>query len=160
MQFRLIRAGQNHMEDVFRLSNDPVVRAVSIHRDKISWESHQHWFAKKLSDPNCAYYIIEKLDGNFIGQIRFDISDRDAVVNISIEGQFRSKGVARPALLQSIRQVFKEYPRVENIIALIRTDNLNSKNLFEKCGFSYLAHIDIENNAYFKYVLKRALNDL
>ena len=148
------------MEDVFHLSNDPVVRAVSIHRDRISWETHRQWFTKKLNDPNCAFYIIETMDGNFMGQIRFDLSDGDAVVNISIAEQFRSKGVARPALLKSIQLIFMDRSAIEKIIAFIRTDNLNSKNLFEKCGFSFEKHIDIENSQYFKYVLTRDMNDL
>ena len=151
IKFKLIRAENRHLEDLFRLANDPVVRAVSINKNNIAWPDHVDWFQKKINDPNCILFIIETPEGQFIGQIRFDISDEEAVVNISLMEYFRSRGVARPALIQAGWDLFAARPELNTITAYIRLDNKNSKNLFEKCGYTYIGIVDITNDKYYKY---------
>ena len=67
LNFKLSLADDSHMKNVFDLSNDPQVRAVSIHQEKIEWQQHVTWFKEKIINPDCKFFIIETLNGAFIG---------------------------------------------------------------------------------------------
>ncbi len=155
IEFILREADANDMEHIFQLANDPVVRAVSINQSKIEWSTHIDWYKEKLKNPDCLFLIIEAIDGQFIGQIRFDVSGEDTIVNISLAEPYRSKGVARPALFKATAFLFTKFTRVKRIFAYIRLDNLNSVNLFIKCGFLFLKETEVKSEKYHIFILDR-----
>src|SRR5207253_11507460 len=44
-------------------ANEPAVRAVSFNPEPIPWDQHQQWFAAKLNDRACIFWIAEDNPG-------------------------------------------------------------------------------------------------
>lgn len=145
----LIRLAEpRDMKNIFDLSNDPTVRANSIHTEQIKWEDHVKWYQKALSNQLLKFYIIEDSNHNFIGQIRFAKEDEGWITSISIRQEFRGKGIAASALIKAL-QMLKQYP----VFAEIKENNLASAKSFTKAGFSLYSEKNINNIKYkvFKY---------
>ena len=91
-EFVIRLAEPRDVKNVFELSNDDTVRAMSIHSEKIEWESHMKWFENTIKNPAVLFYVAETVDGDFIGQIRFARENADWIVSISLEKKYRGKG--------------------------------------------------------------------
>jgi len=122
---------------IFNLSNQEYVRKVSINKNKISLEDHQKWFRKKLSD-NSPFYVIEDMDGIFLGQVRYQIEDKAAEISLSFSSILKERGLAKNIVEKSLNLLFNEYP-LDLIIAHLYEDNIASKKLFERLGFECVA---------------------
>lgn len=118
------------MQNVFELSNDDVVRANSIHTDKISWEEHVNWFRRVLQDTNVKFYIAETLNGEFVGQVRFFGEKGCWVVSISIAEPFRGQGMGREMLSLATKQ-----SGCSSLAAYVKKDNVSSINFFTGMGY-------------------------
>ena len=129
-EFVIRLAEARDMKNVFDLSNDDTVRAMSIHPEKIEWESHVKWFENALNDPDVLFYVAETANGDFIGQVRFARDNADWVVSISLVKEYRGRGLASALLRKSI-----ELSRLENVTAYIYNTNKASLKAFEKADF-------------------------
>ena len=129
-EFVIRLAEPRDMKNVFDLSNDDTVRAMSIHPEKIEWESHVKWFENALNNPDVLFYVAETADGDFIGQVRFTRDNADWVVSISLVKKYRGKGLASGLLRKSI-----ELSHLENVTAYIYNTNGASLKAFEKADF-------------------------
>jgi len=118
------------MERVFELSNDPLVRVHSIHKEPIAWETHVAWFVRTLANVNRKFFVAETTDGGFVGQVRFDREDGAWLVSISVVGEFRGKGLAGDMLRASMGRVASG-----RFVAEIAPDNAASRRLFVSAGF-------------------------
>ena len=78
-------AGAEDCRLIWEWANEPTVRSASFSTEAIPWERHQQWFAAKLNDPGCAFFIGVNESGVPIGQLRCDMSDRTAVISISLD---------------------------------------------------------------------------
>lgn len=125
------------MTDIFILSNQDYVRRHSINKERISWEEHDRWFKKTITDPQSVFYIITNKSNNFLGQIRYMINNASAVVSISLCGDIIGKGFSRNLLLASIEKLFIEHDEINQIIAFVSEENIASRKLFIKSGFVY-----------------------
>ena len=139
---RIRRAEMRDMKAVFDLSNDPVVRASSIRREPIPWESHVAWFAKALADPCLKFFVAETADGAFVGQVRFALVDGEWIVSVSVAAAYRGKGLADEILRRGL-----ELAGLEKAAAFIYDTNRASLRAFEKAGF--------RNSHLLKYVYDR-----
>lgn len=128
--FSIRLAEPRDIKNVFDLSNDDTVRAMSIHPEKIEWESHVKWFDSALKNPDLKFYVAESADGDFIGQIRFARNNAEWIVSISLVEKYRGKGMAKNILRQSI-----ELANLNNVTAYIYNTNRASLKVFEKSGF-------------------------
>jgi hypothetical protein len=95
---------------------------------------HEQWFNYKINSKNCFMWIIENPLGP-IGQIRYDIDDNKAFIDISIIPDFRHYGVGRHLLLQTIGLLIQDRPEVKIMVAEIRSDNSTSRMFFSSIGF-------------------------
>lgn len=129
-KFIIRPAEPRDIKNVFDLSNDDTVRAMSIHTEKIEWDTHVKWFEGALKNPDLKFYVAESADGDFIGQIRFARDNAEWVVSISLVKKYRGKGIAKSILRKSI-----EVSNLNNIAAYIYDTNHASLNMFEKSGF-------------------------
>lgn len=136
MDLLLRKAESGDIENVLLLSNDERTRKFSINSEKISWEQHVIWFNKILNAKDAVLYIITDDQNSFIGQIRFDICKRKAVISISLVEEAKGQGYGSKALRLSHESVLKEY-RIEEITAYINERNTASIRLFEKAGYLY-----------------------
>lgn len=145
-------ASLNDAEILFELSNDDRVRGNSINTNKIDWENHVKWLKAKIISSN--YYIFLFFDDkNFIGQVKFEIEDKEAVVSISIVSEYRGKKLAVPMLQKGIEKILCTSKNVKKIIAYIKPENQYSIKSFSKVGFNFQDQVEINNAKINRYSL-------
>jgi UDP-2,4-diacetamido-2,4,6-trideoxy-beta-L-altropyranose hydrolase len=151
----LRRAQASDARLLWEWANDPTTRAVSFTPDAIPWERHQDWFAAKLADPQCIFFIAANEQGVPVGQIRFDASDGDLVVSTSVRASWRGRGIAT----RMIRAACAALPPAlgfGRIIALIKEDNEASIRAFSNAGFEFEGRKEVRGMPARQYVLKPA----
>ncbi|HLJ93363.1 MAG TPA: UDP-2,4-diacetamido-2,4,6-trideoxy-beta-L-altropyranose hydrolase [Gemmataceae bacterium] len=114
--------------------NESAVRATSFAPETISWERHQEWFAAKLNDPACAFFIALNGTGVPIGQVRGDVEGNVAIVSVSVDPRFRGSGYGTQLIRKGSERLF-ERANVDRIHAFIRQGNEASHRAFEKAGY-------------------------
>ncbi|MCX6809662.1 MAG: GNAT family N-acetyltransferase [Candidatus Berkelbacteria bacterium] len=118
--------------DVFNLSNQDDVRAVSFNSKKIKLADHKKWFARKIKDEN-SIMLKAQIGGKFAGQIRLDIEEKKALLSVSVDSKYRGRGIASKLIQAAIRETKKR--NVKIIEACIKPENIPSIDLFEKNNF-------------------------
>ena len=109
------------------------MRRWSFTSDPISLNDHRQWFAKKLMDPNAHMYMAE-LDGQCVGQIRFDVAEKVAEVSVSVDSASRGKGYGTRIIMLGLDRLCSDAD-VSEIHAQIKSDNKASLAAFHKAGF-------------------------
>lgn len=141
---------------VFDLANDEVVRNWSYSSSKIDWEAHQKWFAGKINDTNCVFFAVEA-DGNFAGQVRFDImpEDSSAVIGISIAKEMRGLGLSSFILEKALNEFRKlARPDVETVKAYIKNENTASMKAFEHAEYEFSQEVVVKGRKSKLYIRK------
>lgn len=134
LRLALRRACAADCQTIWEEANDPQVRAVSFCPDPIPWEVHQRWYAAKLADPNCFFYIASWVNASLVGQIRFELNGLEATISVSLLGAARGKGYGAPVILRGVEQFLSESP-ANTIHAYIKPDNPFSIRAFARAGF-------------------------
>jgi RimJ/RimL family protein N-acetyltransferase len=117
--------------------NDPAVRSASFSGGPIPWESHREWFARKLADPGCVFYIATDEHGEPLGQVRFDVSAgaSEAVISVSLAPGQRGRGIGSEMIRGATVQ-FLGASNVQTVLALIKEGNLPSHRAFLRAGYA------------------------
>lgn len=155
LKYTIRKARLSDMENVFLLSNDPVVRGQSIHPHRISWEEHVSWFSGKIKDPDYVFNVAFDIQNKFIGQVRYEVQSESAVVSISISHDFRGKGLALPLLKKTATKIFRKRTNLRQILAYIKPENAASSHSFIKAGYTYYQNEIINNEKYDIFILMR-----
>jgi len=155
--FYIRKATEKDSTNVFNLSNEKLVRTNSINQKPINRDEHEQWFTNKISDPNSLFLLAFNRNDDFIGQVRFDIKTNYAVVNISLENQFRGKGLSTPLLRKSSLRCLNERAEVNYILAYIKPANVSSIKGFRSAGYNFSHEEMINNETFLVYKLVRAL---
>lgn len=132
LTIRRLEARDKHL--LFDWANDRTTRENSLSTHEIDFDAHSDWFNAKLKDENAIYFIGEFQNQPF-GLVRFDKKEENSVVGISIDKNFRGKGLAT-LLLGIACKEFRKF-NTGNIVAFIKTGNIASIRTFEKSGFKY-----------------------
>jgi RimJ/RimL family protein N-acetyltransferase len=126
------------MEDalaVLEWRNDPqtvgACKTGSVDRD-----AHLAWFAEAIADPKRVLRIATDGDRR-IGMIRFDRRDDGWLVSINIAPDERGKGYGERVLRQAMLD-----GGGSRYLAEIKSDNLASIRIFERCGFRQIGAED------------------
>lgn len=151
-EFTLRLADEADCEKVWRLANDPVVRAVSFSSQPISWETHVAWFRARLADPRCLFYVAEGADSAFIGQARYEIEDGEAVVSIAVCAEWRGRGYA-PCILQSSAQSVFAGGGIRRIRAYVKPENAASLRAFAKAGYRENGLTSVRGQSAVEFIL-------
>jgi UDP-2,4-diacetamido-2,4,6-trideoxy-beta-L-altropyranose hydrolase len=130
----LRRAREDDSRTVWQWANDPEVRGVSFSAGPIPWESHVGWFAAKLQDPNCFFYMAANEAGDAIGQIRFDVVQRDAMISVNLVQAVRGKGYGPALMTGGAEKLFAESD-AQVIHAYVKPDNAASIRALQKADF-------------------------
>lgn len=120
----------------FDWATDPEARRYSYSRSEIKWDEHIQWFDRKIADPTCVYLIAE-LGDTPIGQVRFDLSNKEMntfVISYLIDRTWRGKGLGRFILLKAIEQLMLNRS-VSKIIGFVQNSNIASIKAFSESGF-------------------------
>jgi RimJ/RimL family protein N-acetyltransferase len=147
---RLRKAEISDMDKTYELSNDSEVRKYSFHTDRIDIETHKNWFANKINNPNCLLLIAE-INNRFLGQLRFDKENSQAIISISIVNEYRHLGVGRLMFQKGLFNLKTCYPDLKYITAFVKIDNDISKAFFENLNFRYKGKKIIRNQDAIEY---------
>lgn len=150
----LRRVREDDCRLLWEWANDPTVRAVSFSSEPIPWERQVEWFQSKLENPHCLFYIAVDGEGTPIGQARYDISDNEAVISISIAKDFRGRGYGSEIIRIASEQVFN-VSSVDTIHAYINQANEASTRAFSKAGFRDAGRTTIHEHRAAHLILKR-----
>jgi UDP-2,4-diacetamido-2,4,6-trideoxy-beta-L-altropyranose hydrolase len=120
--------------NVYKLSNEKLIRKNSLNQDKIIFENHVDWFNKIILDKNI-YFIVAYLNKKLIGQIRFEVIENSALISISISNRFRGLGLGQYIMLQSLKKFNKKFPCIKELNAVVKKDNKVSKTFFLNNNF-------------------------
>lgn len=134
MKEYLREATKDDVDLLFKWTNDPAVRKNSFSSEKITYEEHTSWYRSLLENKNCKQYIYMCGDCP-IGQIRIVQKEKNAEISYSICTEKRSQGYGAKMLELVKNQVFKDFPMVDKLTGLVKTDNLASKKAFENAGY-------------------------
>jgi len=128
-----LRAAQiEDMELFFDWANDPEVRRQSLKTDAIAWLTHQQWFRTRLEDERSRMFVMEA-QSLPVGQIRFDLDDGEALIDFSIEAQFRGRGWGGCLIAMGMaRMTEREQPIFR---AEVKASNPASAAVFARLGF-------------------------
>jgi len=147
-------ASHDDMEEIYGLSNEADVRAVSFDSRDIPFEEHRAWFLQKLRDDTSLLLVAEHR-GGFIGQVRFDTAGNEAVVSISLKSRYRGLGVGRHVLKKAVSYLDSRVQGVNVIKAYIMERNAASLKFFESAGFRFSRRLVIRGHEACELVLKR-----
>jgi len=128
---------------IYQWANDSTTRQLSFtSSNSIAWPEHTQWFAQKLRDRNCLFYLI--LLGDIpIGQLRFEKNkdtQHEAIVSIGLGAEFRGKGYGESALRLGLEKVFFG-TAITIVHAYIKPENIGSLKAFERAGFVRLGQV-------------------
>lgn len=134
MALRLRKAEEKDVDTLFVWANDAQVRKYAFHTEKISYDEHVAWYARRLADKDCCIFLLES-DGKSVGQIRFEIEAGEATIDYSVDVLERGKGYGTDLIKMGMQQLKQMRPDVKAYLAQVKYENLASAKVFEKCGF-------------------------
>lgn len=144
-------ATKNDLALYFRWANDPTTRANAFDQNQIELETHRRWFRAKLSDENCAMYVL-MMGVDPVGQIRFDQINDYVEIGYSIDNSFRGQGLG----LELVRLGMSEMIRSgrTSFRARVKHDNHASASIFRKAGF-----VEMSESKYLSFSFHRSASD-
>jgi len=142
IRLRMIR--HSDCATIWNWVNEPLVRKSSFNSTYISIEEHKAWFYQKIKDPNCYFFVGLDAYDNPVGQIRFDLIGDIATVDISIDKNWRGKGLAKSLLNQGIHKLLK-FHNIKTLKACIKKENLDSIRTFMANKFEFSENKIIKN---------------
>jgi RimJ/RimL family protein N-acetyltransferase len=146
--YLLRKVRKEDIRGTFQLSNEDYVRKYSLNKEKISWNTHVNWFNRMLNSDNDVFYVVTDCSNKFLGQIRYKVENKTAIVSISLSKSIMNKGLSKGFLKQSLDLLTSERNYLDNIVAFVSDKNIASKRLFEKIHFV----LDENQNGLLKYI--------
>ena len=135
-------------------ANDSEVRLFSFSSESIPWEQHFRWFQLKLNDANCIFYIAVESNTIPIGQVRYDINGNEAVISVSIDRNFRSKGHGSLTIRLASQKLFG-VADVEMIHAYVKPGNRAAMRAFVRAGFQKRENTEVRGHEAVHFALRR-----
>ncbi|AKQ44785.1 hypothetical protein TH63_02735 [Rufibacter radiotolerans] len=128
------RVNKNDLDICFSWANDVEVRGQSYNQSAIDLQSHIIWFNKKLNDLDVFFYILEK-DEKPVAQIRFQKTNKKAVLSFLADKSIRHKGLGSSILSKGINAFLQEVKAPIEIVGFVKKSNVASQRSFEKLSF-------------------------
>ena len=153
---QLRRTVESDCEIFWEWANDPEARAASFNGKMISWEDHAKWFRGKLGDPEAVFYTAANTDGLPVGEIRYQIKGKRAVLSVSLGARFRGSGWGGKILAVGTERIFQD-SEIDFIDAYVKPTNEVSLKLFASAGFQRFPSEVVEGQDGIHFVLERAM---
>ncbi len=150
---RLRNATISDTDLFFQWVNDSTVRANSLNSEIIPFDTHKNWFAKKVTNPQSRIYIFEN-ETQPVGQIRFDLSETMAEVDISIDSKYRGNGLSAFLIQEGVSKLVGDGVECTGIVGVVKEANCGSAKAFEKAGFEMTEQITLKNTMCRRYYLR------
>jgi spore coat polysaccharide biosynthesis predicted glycosyltransferase SpsG/RimJ/RimL family protein N-acetyltransferase len=120
---------------LWRLANEPSVRANSFTKTPIPLDEHLAWYARQLSDKKTLLFILE-VAGAVVAQVRYaKTAPHEAEVHFAVAGAFRGKGLGTMALALSRERASKEL-KISKVKGLVIEPNPPSAKAFLAAGYT------------------------
>ncbi len=145
MQFR--RISPEDIDLLFKWTNDPSVRSMSVNTDPVLWENHVNWFNKNLNNPNVLIFIFSVKDIP-VGVIRFNHNNSTYTISYSVASEFRNMGYGKMIVELGVQEIKEGI-----ILAYVKPENVSSVKIFLVQGFTQSEDIDEHNNPILKFIL-------
>ena len=142
---------EDDCEILWHWANDPVIRSVSFVSEYISWSDHVQWFASKLGEQNCIFYIALNQDNVPIGQVRYELLNQEATISLATSESFRGLGYGSRIILLGCQKIGQS-SLAKKINAYVKPNNLSSINVFLKSGFKNKGETIIQGQPAFHFV--------
>jgi UDP-2,4-diacetamido-2,4,6-trideoxy-beta-L-altropyranose hydrolase len=135
-QIHLRPVAENDRALLWEWANDPEVRALSFHSEKIPWETHIRWFQERLHDTDDVFFLGSYAGGEPLGQVRFDRDTAGRIrVHASVDRRQRAAGLGAALILRAVDELFATTP-ITAVHAFIKAENHPSIRAFQKAGFT------------------------
>ncbi len=151
----LRRAVESDCAVFWEWANDPEARAASFRSRTISWEEHSEWFRAKLADQNAVLYTATNRSGVPMGEVRYQMEGKRAVLSISLGSRYRGCGWGQKILAVATERLFEE-SQADFIDAYVKPSNEASLKLFAGAGFLRFRTAVIEGQEGVHFVLTRS----
>ncbi len=138
---------------IYKLSNEKLIRESSFDTNRIKFNQHKKWFINKLEDNSCLFLIAE-YKKNLIGQIRFNIDSKTAIISIGIAKDYRGLGIGKVIFLKTLKYLRASRANIEIIKAYIKAVNIASIKFFEKCGFRFNKKVKKKQQNALEYIYR------
>jgi UDP-2,4-diacetamido-2,4,6-trideoxy-beta-L-altropyranose hydrolase len=145
-------ADEKDMMLYYNWINDPIVRESAFNSEYVSLEEHINWFNNKLKNP-CSFLYLCYYNNIPIGQVRYDVNDFKAEVDLSIDKEFRGKGLSVDMLLSSMQYLHNNLG-VSIFISQVKKENTPSQYMFLKAGFSFQKSINEDTYLFSHNIIK------
>lgn len=145
----LKKADWKDVDLLFKWVNDEEVRKNSFNSHKIDYEEHKQWYKSSLEDRNVDIFILY-VNNTPIGQIRLNYSGTTAIINYSIDKNYRRKGFGSIILKMVEQKVIYSRPEILVLLGSVKPNNIPSKKVFEKNGYEK-KFVKNKGNSYFLY---------
>lgn len=123
-------ADMNDIELLFKWVNDDSVRKNSFNSNPISYSEHTQWFSDCLSDKSVEIYIYY-LGNTPIGQARLMYSEKESLIDYSVDRRFRGRGFGKYIIHDIELKTMSNHPEITSLIAKVRECNIVSQKIFE-----------------------------
>lgn len=140
---------------IWRLANDPQVRANSYSQAPIPLADHLRWFGRKVAAPETRYWVYD-VAGVVAAQVRYDrVSKAEAEIHFAVAPAFRGRGLGTEAL-RTWRRACSELG-VSAIYGLVLTENLASARAFRSAGYAEDGMVEQHGRRSFRF--RRTLDE-
>ena len=134
MELKIRKAKFDDCDRIFELSNDPIVRENSLNQYEIKYENHVTWFSNILNSKDFEVFIVENLEDEFVGQVRFEKKDSGCYIGLSICKEFRGKHLGFKVI-----ELGTQKTSFSTIFAIIKRNNIPSLKSFMKAGYKEIS---------------------
>lgn len=150
-QLYLRPATRDDLKLLFDWVNEPAVRQNSFNTSAISITEHSDWLESVLDDRDTKLFIIQE-DAIPIGQVRLVHDTNVWHISYSIALPYRAQGYGKIILQLAENELIRGGHVGENLYAEVKADNIASRRIFRKLGYSEVAGQHDNAHGYIKDV--------
>jgi len=119
---------------LWRWANDAETRRNAFEPAPIPYADHLTWLERRLASEDTRLLIFSDEAGP-VGQVRFDVSDGVAEIDVAIAPERRGQGLGTAMLRQALAGLRAEGGEALRPRAHVLTHNERSLRMFRRCGF-------------------------
>lgn len=128
------RVEEKDFNILFDWINDEDVIKNSRYGKGKSLDEFTMWFNEKIKSQLSYMFILEK-ENNPVGQINFEIVEKEVIITYSVDKKVRNQGLGKELVRKAAEFIGINLKNVEKISAYISSSNMPSIKVFENLGF-------------------------
>ena len=128
---------ERDLETLRLMRNDPSTWTMLRSVEHVTPERQAAWYVGLSKDSSRAYYVVEDVQGNFVGMIRMDERDtlnRSVRVGADVAPALRGQGWGAAIYEMLLKWCF-DYMNCHRVWLCVLDTNAAGKRLYEKVGF-------------------------